>query len=220
MLDVAGESARAAKVCLDYFDTLDKAKLKEREYWDLFRKYVKDVDSDEAKYVYKNRKEFVRLFGEQEVNRKLYQLYSGGAFRYWKEEDGKGVFDEKGFEKYARELMKKDIDRKEIIVSDARMNYAMKMGDWNKYVQLGNERLEAGEKNDFIVYNWGVRVNFACKDMTVREEVAKWMDRFAAACDGKPEASGAASLKNSYLTIADKLRHPEKIIKIIARRSL
>lgn len=210
VLDVAGEGARAAKVCLDYFDTLDKAKLKEREYWDLFRKYVKDVDSDEAKYVYKNRKEFVRLFGEQEVNRKLYQLYSGGAFRYWKEEDGKGVFNEKGFEKYARELMKKDIDRKEIIVSDARMNYAMKTGDWNKYVQLGNERLEAGEKNDFIVYNWGVRVNFACKDMTVREEVAKWMDRFAAACDAKPEASGSASLKNSYLTIADKLRHPEK----------
>lgn len=134
---------------LDYFDTLDKAKLKEREYWDLFRKYVKDVDSDEAKYVYKNRKEFVRLFGEQEVNRKLYQLYSGGAFRYWKEEDGKGVFDEKGFEKYARELMKKDIDRKEIIVSDARMNYAMKMGDWNKYVQLGNERLEARGKERF-----------------------------------------------------------------------
>ena len=210
VLDVAGEGAKAAQVCLDYFETLDKTKLKEREYWDLFRKYVKDVDAGVSKYVYKNRMEFISLFGEQEVNKKLYQLYNGGAYAYWKEEDGAGVFDEKGFEKYVRDLMKKDIDRKEQIISDARMHYAMKAGDWAKYVQLGNERLEAGENNDFVVYNWGLRVNFACKDMALREEVAKWMERFADACDRKPNAKEMGGLKNSYMNVADKLRHPEK----------
>ena len=210
VLDVAGEGKKSADICLDYFDTLDKTKLKEREYWDLFIKYVKDVDSDEAKYVYKNRKEFINLYGEKEVGKKLFQLYNGGAYRYWKVEDGIGVFDEKGFEKYVRDLMKKDIDRKGQIISDARMNYAMKAGDWEEYVQLGNERLQAGEDNTFVVYNWGLRVNVGCKDMTVREEVAKWMEQFAMACDRKPDAKESASFKNSFLIIADKLRHPEK----------
>ncbi|WP_099291565.1 TlpA family protein disulfide reductase [Butyricimonas sp. Marseille-P3923] len=210
VLDVAGEGKKAADICLEYFDTLDKTKLKEREYWDLFIKYVKDVDSDEAKYVYKNRKEFINLYGEKEVNRKLFQLYNGGAYRYWKEEDGIGVFDEKGFEKYVRDLLKRDIDRKEQIISDARMNYAMKAGNWAEFVRLGSERLQAGENSEFIVYNWGLRVNMACKDMVLREEVAKWMEQFAMACDRKPNAKESASLKNSFLTVTDKLRHPEK----------
>ena len=90
------------------------------------------------------------------------------------------------------------------------MNYAMKAGDWEEYVQLGNERLQAGEDNTFVVYNWGLRVNVGCKDMTVREEVAKWMEQFAMACDRKPDAKESASFKNSFLIIADKLRHPEK----------
>ena len=210
VLDIAGNGEKAAQVCSDYFKTLDKSKLKEREYWDLFCNYMKDVDSDATKYVYKNREEFAKLFGEKDVKRKLNKLYSGGAYRYWKEVDGNGIFDEKGFEKYACQLMKKDIDSKEQIISDARMTYAMRAKDWTKYVQLGNERMNTGKVNEFTVYNWGLKVNVDCEDMTLREEVAGWMDRIAADCDKKPQNEATISLKKNFQRVADWLRHPEK----------
>ncbi|MFR7812140.1 MAG: thioredoxin family protein, partial [Butyricimonas faecihominis] len=80
VLDIAGEGSKAAQICLNYFKTLDKSKLKEREYWELFCKYVKDVDADVSKYVYKNRAEFINLFGAAAVEKKLFQLFSNGAY--------------------------------------------------------------------------------------------------------------------------------------------
>lgn len=87
-----------------------------------FSKYVKDVDAGISKYRYKNREEFITLFGEKEVNRKLYQLYSEGAYRYWKDD----VFDTKGFDRYTSQLMKTDLKQREQIIDEARMYYAMK----------------------------------------------------------------------------------------------
>ena len=112
MLSVAGEDKVAARVCVDYFNTLEKSRLKEPEYWKLFQKYVKDVDAGISKYMYKNREEFITLFGEKEVNRKLYQLYSEGAYRYWKDD----VFDTKGFDRYTSQLMKTDLKQRLVCI--------------------------------------------------------------------------------------------------------
>lgn len=210
VLDIAGEGSKAAQICLNYFKTLDKSKLKEREYWELFCKYVKDVDADVSKYVYKNRAEFINLFGAAAVEKKLFQLFSNGAYRYWKKEGDSGIFDEKGFENYVHQLMKKDIRGKEQIIMDARMAYAMNTGDWAKYVQMGTDRLNDGEKSDFVVYNWALRVNMQCNDTELREKAAEWMDRMAIDCDRRPQSDATISLKKSFLRVADQLRHPEK----------
>ena len=67
---MASESRKAENICVDYFKTLDKNKLTEREYWDFFRKYIKDVDDETAVYVYKHRADFIAALGEKEVNKK------------------------------------------------------------------------------------------------------------------------------------------------------
>ena len=206
VLSVAGEDKVAARVCVDYFNTLEKSRLKEPEYWKLFQKYVKDVDAGISKYMYKNREEFITLFGEKEVNRKLYQLYSEGAYRYWKDD----VFDTKGFDRYTSQLMKTDLKQREQIIDEARMYYAMKTNNWQEYIRLGNERIKKGLNDDFMIYNWGLKVNVLCKDMVLREEAAKWLDVIAANCDKKPNDKDMAALKNTFLGVADKLRHPEK----------
>ena len=194
VLSVAGEDKVAARVCVDYFNTLEKSRLKEPEYWKLFQKYVKDVDAGISKYMYKNREEFITLFGEKEVNRKLYQLYSEGAYRYWKDD----VFDTKGFDRYTSQLMKTDLKQREQIIDEARMYYAMKTNNWQEYIRLGNERIKKGLNDDFMIYNWGLKVNVLCKDMVLREEAAKWLDVIAANCDKKPNDKYMAALKNYH----------------------
>lgn len=65
MLSVAGEDKVAARVCVDYFNTLEKSRLKEPEYWKLFQKYVKDVDAGISKYMYKIGKNLSRFSGRK-----------------------------------------------------------------------------------------------------------------------------------------------------------
>ena len=108
------------------------------------------------------------------------------------------------------QLMQKDIKGKEQIIMDARMAYAMNTGDWAKYVQMGTDRLNDGEKSDFVVYNWALRVNMQCNDTELREKAAEWMDRMAIDCDRRPQSDATVSLKKSFLRVADQLRHPEK----------
>ena len=69
-------------------------------------------------------------------------MYNSGAYRYWKEQEGQGTFDEKGFEKYVKRLMKSDVGGKENIVEDARMFYAEKQGDWASFIKMATERLD------------------------------------------------------------------------------
>ena len=64
----------------------------EREYWDFFRKYIKDVDDETAVYVYKHRADFIAALGEKEVNKKIYSLYNSGAYRYLERERGTRYF--------------------------------------------------------------------------------------------------------------------------------
>lgn len=36
----------------------------------------------------------------------------------------------------------------------------------------GTDRLNDGEKSDFVVYNWALRVNMQCNDTELREKAA------------------------------------------------
>ena len=212
VLSLASESRKAENICVDYFKTLDKNKLTEREYWDFFRKYIKDVDDETAVYVYKHRADFIAALGEKEVNKKIYSLYNSGAYRYWKEQEGQGTFDEKGFEKYVKRLMKSDVGGKENIVEDARMFYAEKQGDWASFIKMATERLDKGGMSDFIVYNWGIRLNVECQDPVFREAIAALMERRAKELSTSTEPSDIQMMK-SFESIADRIRHPEKYKK-------
>lgn len=203
-LGLANRGEAAEQVCLDYFSTLDKAKLSERKYWDLFAKYVKDVDSDVFAYVYEHRNELVQAIGEKEVKNKIRMVYVIGANRFVTGQGEETAFDQKGFSRYCKRLKKTDVEGVEEIISDARMNNAEKLGDWKTYINLGDEKVAAGHVSDMLLYNWGLRVNRLCKDQTLRERSAVWFDKAVEACN-KREAEGKKGGMMSFKPYFEKM---------------
>ena len=108
--------------------------------------------------------------------------------------------------------MKSDVGGKENIVEDARMFYAEKQGDWASFIKMATERLDKGGMSDFIVYNWGVRLNVECQDPVFREAIAVLMERRAKELSTSTEPSDIQMMK-SFESIADRIRHPEKYKK-------
>lgn len=193
ILDLGNQAAEAEKVCLDYFAQLDKAKLKEKPAWDLFMKYITDVNSDVFLYVYDNQQEFARLFGEKEVKGKIRMVWMTGANQFVKGHGEEAVFDQKGFKKYVKRLSKAEVEGKQEIIENARMNNAEKLGDWKTYLAIGSEQLKNKKVSDLLLYNWGLRINRQCKDAALRKQAAQWFDD-AAAASAKREAEGGKQM--------------------------
>lgn len=203
-LDLANRKEDAEKVTLDYFTTLDKSKLKEKECWNLFAKYINDVNSEVFAYVYDNRAEFCTLFGDKEVKRKISTVWAIGANKFVSGKGAEAVLDQKGFKRYVKRLEKADVDGKESIIANARMSNAEKVGDWKTYIVLGTQQLKNGMVSDLTLYNWGLRVSKQCKDKALRLQAAQWFDDAAAASAKREEAAGGKGMM-SYRTYFEKL---------------
>ncbi len=203
ILDLAGMGAEAEAVCLAYFKDLDKNKLKEKEYWELFVKYVNDANSEVFTYVYDNRADLCRLLGEKDVKKKISNVCAVSANRFVSGNGEQAVFDKKGFKRYTKWLSKADVEGKENIIVNAKMGNAERLGDWKTYIALGSEQLKKGKVADLVLYNWGLRINRLCKDEALRLQVATWFEDAAAACAQK-EAEGKVGMM-SYRTYFEKM---------------
>lgn len=209
ILDVANLKDEAEKVCLDYFANLDKNKLKEKECWNLFVRFVNDVNAEVFTYVYDHRAEFYPVFGEREVKRKISRVWAIGANQFVTGQGDEATLDAKGFKRYIKRLSKADVDGKYDIIATAQMTNAEKTGDWKTYLALGNERLKSSKVSDLMLYNWGLRVNRLCKDPALRLKAARWFDEAAAESE-KDEANknGMMSYRTYFEKIAADLKQP------------
>lgn len=205
VLDMANLREEAQKVSLDYFATLDREKLNESAYWNIFTKFVNDVNSDLFQYVYANRANFYPLYGEQQVNRKLETVWAIGANKFVNDKDGKQVLDKKGFDRYVKWMKKSKVNGWEDIATSARMANAEKIGDWKSYVELGDVQLKNGKVSDLVLYNWGLRVTRGCKDQALRLHAAQWFED-AAAKAAKKEAEGMMSFRTYFEKLAEELK--------------
>ena len=205
VLDMANLGEEAQKVSLDYFATLDREKLNEKAYWNIFTKFVNDVNSDLFQYVYANRVKFYPLYGEQQVNRKLETVWAIGANKFVSDKDGKQVLDKKGFDRYVKWMKKSKVNGWEDIATSARMSNAEKIGDWKSYVELGDVQLKNGKVSDLVLYNWGLRVTRGCKDQALRLHAAKWFED-AATEAAKKEAEGMMSFRTYFEKLAQELK--------------
>ena len=184
---------------------MDREKLNEKAYWNIFTKFVNDVNSNLFQYVYANRTKFYPLYGEQQVNRKLETVWAIGANKFVSDKDGKQVLDKKGFDRYVKWMKKSKVNGWEDIATSARMSNAEKIGDWKSYVELGDVQLKNGKVSDLVLYNWGLRVTRGCKDQALRLHVAKWFED-AATEAAKKEAEGMMSFRTYFEKLAEELK--------------
>lgn len=178
VLGYAGEDKKAEVVVSDYLATMDKSKLKEQEYWDLFEKYITDVNSDLFIYVFDNKQEISQSIDEARVNSKLNNVWIGGAYTFVKREGDKVVADKKGLDSYIKRMKKAKVKDWENIAYYGKVNFAEGTDNWKEYTSLISKQLKKNPKliNDMMLYNYGLRVNQKCEDTKYRLIAAKWMD--------------------------------------------
>lgn len=180
----------------EFFATVDPAKLSEKSYWELFFKYVNNVDSPTFKYVFDHRDEFKKLYGESDVNKKLSWVWMSGANQYVTKVDDKASFDKKGFQNYVKRMKKAKVDRLDEIVLAAKISNANAMGSYKECVDLIDERVKNTEMKPIDIvtlHNWVSMIKGNSVDPATRAKMVEWLE------------GGLANLNNGGVEYAEPL---------------
>lgn len=176
MLESAYQKDKIAGVVEVYFENINKKDLIEKKNWKLINKYIADYNSREFKYLVTNQSEFAELHGQKAVANKIKSVWMRGANSFVKDTDGKKNLDEKAYGKYLKMLKRKKVEGYSEIKFYSAVNNALELGDWNSYINRINKGVEDKVivANDFIVYNWALKVSQGCKEKALRKKAAKW----------------------------------------------
>jgi len=175
VLESAYLKKQAGVVVEEYFKTVDKLTIFTKANWDLFYNNISDVDSDMYKYVNSHKEKFYGIVDKRMVDGKLMGCWGQSArAKYLTKGDDGYKFDEKGLMLFAKRMKKAGVKDIEGIVFGVKHEAAFRLEDWNKFVKLAEGR--AKKANGLVMYNWGLKVSKACKDMKLRLRTAKILE--------------------------------------------
>ena len=200
----AGMSGEASRMTVEYLSSFSPDCLKEKKYWDFFYLYAGQVTPEFFEYILSHRYELFGLYGEEEVRKKITDLWVAGAEEFVKE----GTFDEVGFKAYTKRLKKEKVEGWRLIVRNARMHAAEKLEDWKTFVNLAEEKWNEEQIPDAELYRWGMKINEQCRDANVRYKMAQWLAQRAIEMERKERLNGKvriASYKGFFEKLADDL---------------
>lgn len=200
----ADNKVEAEKITLEYLSGMDKNRLKEKKYWELFNQYVSDANSPLFQYIYANRNDFFQLYGQSAVEQKIRKIWAAGADRYVVQDVTGYTFDEAGLKAYSQRMKKEKVQDWRGIVRNTRMLAAEKTGNWKRYVELAEEKWNEENISDAELYSWGVKINHECRDEATRYKAARWFALAAIEMQEKERLSGKKNL-TSYKSFFEKL---------------
>lgn len=204
LLIKAGEKREAEQVTARYLEQLPPDSLKEDKYWDLFRNYFCDADSPLFGTIRARKTEFYSLYGKEEVDAKINEIWTLGAGNFIKDEGGTVRFDEAGFKEYAKRLKKEKVTDYRKIIRNARMKAAGETGDWKTFSVLAEERWNEEKIPEKELYAWGITIEENCRNKSIRYKVARWFALAAAEMERKEQLSGKVNV-SSYKGFFEKL---------------
>lgn len=204
MLGKAGMTEEADSVLQVYFAGKPPALLMESHYWEMLVRYCINPSPVFFDYILMHRNELYDLYGESAVRKKVAALWVAGAENFVHG----GQFDEAGFKAYAKRLRKEKVEDARLIIRNARMRVAEKLGDWKVFVMLAEEKLVEEQVTDAELYDWGVKIEERCSDGGLRYKMAQWLGRRAVELGRKERDSGkvnVASYRGFFEKLADDL---------------
>ena len=142
----AYDKDEADKVASDYLQSIRPDSWLERENYQLIREYIKDASSPVFAYLLKNRARFGALYGEEEVDAAIYSTllsWPAGYVTYPANEAP--VFDKKGFDTFVNLVRSADFDKKEEVISRAKLTVSLPLRDWATYTDVVNNMIASGQ---------------------------------------------------------------------------
>lgn len=200
MLGKAGLAEEADSALQVYFAPKSPTLLKEAHYWQLLDQYGINLSPAFFDYILSHRNELYDLYGEANVRKKMAALWVAGAENFVHD----GQFDETGFKAYAKRLKKEKVEGARLIIRNARMHAAEKVGDWKVYITLAEEKWNEEQIPDAELYAWGVKIEERCSDDGLRYKMAQWLGSRAMELERKERISGKVKVA-SYRGFFEKL---------------
>ncbi len=200
MLGRAGLEKEADSVLQVYFGKKTPGVLKEAHYWKLLEHYGINLSPAFFDYILSHRHELYDLYGEKNVRQKIADLWIAGAENFVHE----GIFDEAGFKAYGKRLKKEKVEGARLIIRNARMHAAEKVGDWKVFITLAEEKWNEEHIPDAELYAWGVKIREHCSDNGLRYKMAQWLADRAMELGRKERLSGKVKI-SSYRGFFEKL---------------
>lgn len=200
MLGRAGLKEEASRITMEYLSPLTPECLKQAKYWDFFYQYGIQATPELFEYVLGHRHELFALYGEEKVSGKITNLWIAGAEQFVSE----GKFDEIGFKAYSKRLKQEKVQGWRLIVRNARMHAAEKVGDWKTFVTLAEEKWNEEQISDAELYRWGMKIYEKCQDENVRYKMAQWLAQRVMEMERREQLTGKIKI-SSYKGFLEKL---------------
>lgn len=173
LIGVAGnayDTELVAKLTNQYLKELPVEKLIEKKYWKMLIENVEDIDSDIAHIFMKNVDQFVRVFGQPEIDAYLNRLWSFKAHSFANRETK--LFDEKGYSAFIKRMEKSKFKETDRIKTQSALHNSEIIGNWSDYMKITDKIVKEGiEIGSFC--NLVFTFDKNCSDKTLRTKFAK-----------------------------------------------
>ena len=209
ILESAGENFKLKQVVLQYFNSLDSDKLLNRENWNLLKKYISDTNNKAFQYVLNERNKFDKLFGEKEVEEKIYYTFSRQGNQLCDKSES-GVFSLNSDRKLKLEsdLETYHIKERAKILAYSEISVARSLKDWATFVEKISKHIASGliDTSVMSLYNYALPINKSTNNKELRTQASKWCDKGLATKDLN------VGFKNAFVKLkADLLKGDTKL---------
>ncbi|WP_455497691.1 thioredoxin family protein [Coprobacter sp.] len=170
----------AEAVSREFIEGKETEMLDKESYFNIFINYIDDPNSNVFQYVLAHKGDFVKKYGKQQVEQKLYRVWASYPVKTFVKKDGDTYkMDEVAMKAYIKQMKKYGVKEYAQIELLTRMSEDEKTGNWKAYVDRGtkiltNKNMSCSEQE---LYTWAVKVDRKCSDMKLRIRTSKWFDK-------------------------------------------
>ncbi|WP_270605193.1 thioredoxin family protein [Bacteroides ovatus] len=171
------KSKEAMKLALDLLEGKDKELLERKGLYDLFLHYIREPFHPLFLYVQEHQDEFKAKYDPQQLDEKLYQVWSMHASNYLKYENSTWNIDEEGLKLYFEKMNRFPFPKSEDIILHTNLLVAEYKSDWNRYARICDEAVRQQDVSDGLLYNWASRISSYSITTETRKLIRTWLQK-------------------------------------------
>ena len=176
-LDEHMKRKEAMQLALELLEGKEKELLESKGLYDLFFRYIREPFHPLFRYVQEHQDEFKAQYDPQQLDDKLYQVWSAHASDFFKQEGSVYKIDEEGLKRYFEEMTRFPLFKGDEIMLRNHLLVAEYQRDWNKYAQICNEAIRKQDVSDGILYNWASRIGNGTITSATRKMITGWVKK-------------------------------------------
>jgi len=216
----AYEMGLADTVAVTYLESTGAAAWQQPGGWQIVKEYVNDATAAPFLALVKEQAVYGHLYGQEEVERKIYQTYMAWPQTYLHyPEKGKATVDQAAFDAFLRQVRESSYAKKAEIEARAKLTVDFGLREWRSYTatvngMLADHIVPMDPKGAEWLFSFADIVNrFAGDDQQVLSDAAKWTKLISADINGVNAADKATYL-DLYASLLEKTGQKDLALQV------